>query len=277
MREEVTYAYLGNGIGVTKTHRGHRIFVYTKDLGLAPHIIMDGIWEWAIEHAILKLFSAGDTVVEVGCNMGYHTLAICDQLGPSGRFFGFEANPELFQLLRWSVDHNGFSTRARLYNHAVTQVPGEVQFTFDPTAVGGGHVASGDENAGTLLTVPGFPLDEVLPDLQDVALLRMDVEGFEPFVIRGAQGIVSRSPNIRIVVEWSVEMMSSRLDLSEFVREMHSQGFRAWAIDGESRFNPVAMEELLGLPHCEIAFARSDLALLNDRSVGREIRKLLGG
>jgi FkbM family methyltransferase len=263
MRQNVDYAYLGNGVGVTKTHRGHRIFVYTKDFGLSPHIIMSGVWEWAIEHAILKLFSPGDTVIEVGCNMGYHTLAMCDQLGSEGRLYGFEANPDVFKLLRWSVDHNGFMPRATLYNHAVTQVPGSVQFTFDPDAVGGGHVASDGVNAGHMLTIPGFPLDQVLPEVENVALLRMDVEGFEPFVIRGAQSIVRRSPDIKIVVEWSTEMMGSRLDLSEFIDEMSAIGFQAWRIDGHSQFIPVPMRELLLLPHCEIAFSKTDLALLN--------------
>jgi FkbM family methyltransferase len=262
MRDDVDYAYLGNGIGVTKTHRGHRIFVYTRDLGLTPHIIANGIWEWAIEHAILKLVAPGDTVVEVGCNMGYHSLAICGRLGPKGRFFGFEANPELFKLLRWSIDHNGFAPRATLYNHAVTQEPGEVEFTFDPEAVGGGHVANGD-NAGQYLSIPGFPLDQTLPTLENVALLRMDVEGFEPFVIRGARQILKRSPDLRIVVEWSVEMMGSRIDLTAFVAEMREAGFQAWSIDGNSNFLPVALDDLIGLPHCEVAFSRSDLARHN--------------
>lgn len=263
MRQDVDYAYLGNGVGVTKTHRGHRIFVYTKDFGLSPHIIMSGVWEWAIEHAILKLCSSGDTVIEVGCNMGYHTLAICDRIGSGGRLFGFEANPEVFELLRWSVDHNGFMPRTKLYNYAATEVPGDVQFTFNPGAVGGGHVMSDGVNAGQLITVPGHPLDSVLPDLANVALLRMDVEGFEPFVIRGAKHILERSPDISIVVEWSVEMMGSRLDLGGFVREMQEKGFSAWRIDGNSQFQPVAMSELLGLPHCEVAFSKSDLARFN--------------
>lgn len=267
MRSKLDYAYLGGGIGVTKTHRGHRIFVYTKDLGLSPHLIMDGIWEWGIEHAILKLFEPGATVIEVGCNMGYHTLAMCDRLGPDGRLYGFEANPELFDLLRWSVDHNGFFPRASLYNNAATEVRGEVQFTFEPTAVGGGHVSSDGSNVGTLITVPGLPLDEVLRDLRGVALLRMDVEGFEPFVIRGAKDIVDRSPDIRIVVEWSVPMMTSHgVDMQKFVEEMMSKGFKAWRIDGDSNFHPVPASQLLDLPHCEVAFSRSDLAKFNSET-----------
>lgn len=267
-RAELDYAYLGNGVGVTKTHRGHRIFVYTRDLGLAPHIIMSGIWEWGIEHAILKLIEPGDTVIEVGCNMGYHTLAMSDRIGPEGKLFGFEANPELFRLLRWSVDHNGFAGRTRIYNHAVTQDLGEVSFTFDPQAVGGGNVLTDPSRAEQqVITVPGIPLDETLGGLKNVNLLRMDVEGFEPFVIRGAKDILARSPDITIVVEWSVAMMGSRLDLSGFVSEMEANGFRSWTITGDSEFAPVPMNELVNLHHCEVAFSKSDLGRFNPAGV----------
>lgn len=265
MRQDVGYAYLGGGIGVTTTHRGHRIFVYTQDLGLSPHIIMTGVWEWAIEHAILKLVEPDHTIVEVGCNMGYHTLAMCDRIGSGGRLFGFEANPELFQLLRWSVDHNGFAPRVRIYNHAVTEVPGDVSFTFDPRAVGGGNVLTEKANAyDRVITVPGIPLDQTLADLSNVNLLRMDVEGFEPFVIRGAKKLFARSPDIKIVVEWSVSMMGGRTDLRAFLKEMDEAGFRAWTIDGQSNFNAVDFESLLTISHCEVAFSRTDLAIHND-------------
>lgn len=257
------YAYLGGGIGVTNTHRGHRIFVYTQDLGLTPHIIMSGIWEWAIEHAILKLVDPGMTVIEVGCNMGYHTLAICDRLGPDGKFYGFEANPEVFKLLRWSVDHNGFMPRAKLFNNAATQVPGEVQFTFDRSAVGGGHVMTNGVNSGEIITVKGIPLDDALPDVANVSLLRMDVEGFEPLVIRGAKQLLTRSPDLKIVVEWSVAMMGERVDLSEFLDEMAALGFKAFTIDGHSNFNPIDKAGLLNSPHCEVAFAKTDLTTFN--------------
>ncbi|WP_104663954.1 FkbM family methyltransferase [Ensifer adhaerens] len=264
MRAPADYAYLGNGVGVTKTHRGHRIFVYTKDFGLTPHIIMNGVWEWGIEHAILKLVGAGSTVVEVGCNMGYHTLAMAEAIGPDGKLFGFEANPEIYRLLHWSVDHNGFFPRAKLYNHAVTQVPGQVKFTYDPSAVGGGNVLNGDPKEGVkVITVPGVPLDETLATVSNVDLLRMDAEGFEPLIIRGAKGLIERSPNIKIVVEWSVLMMATRLNLGEFVKELEATGFRAWVIDGDSNFNSVAMSELTSLPHCEVTFSKSDISSLN--------------
>jgi FkbM family methyltransferase len=251
------YAYLGDGIGVTRTHRDHRIFVYTRDLGIAPHLIMSGTWEWAIEHAVRRLLSPGDTVIEAGCNMGYHSLAMADRIGETGRFFGFEANPELFTLLQWTMNHNHFTGRSTLYNHAVTETAGQVEFAYDRDGIGGGHVVSGPHVQREVISIAAYPLDETLADLSNVAMLRMDVEGFEPMVIRGARGIIERSPDIVIVAEWSVYMMGARVDLPAFVDELAAQGFRAWRIDPTARFQPVAMPELLDLPHCDVAFARS--------------------
>ena len=263
MRQPVGYAYLGGGIGVTNTHRGHRIFVYTRDLGLSPHLIMGGIWEWAIEHAILKLLQPSMTVVEVGCNMGYHTLAMADAIGPKGSIYGFEANPELYKLLYWSMAHNGFMPRARLFNHAVTQEPGRVQFTFTPEAVGGGNVVHGSPAPGAnVIEVDGKPLDETLAGTPSIDLLRMDAEGFEPFVIRGARKLIERSPHLRLVVEWSVEMMGARTGVPAFVRELADHGFNASVITGDSKFEPVEMSALVNLPHCEIALSRDSLSNL---------------
>ena len=114
-----------------------------------------------------------------------------------------------------------------------------------------------------VITVPGIPLDETLIELGGVSLLRMDVEGFEPMVIRGARRLIERSPDIAIVAEWSVPMMSIRVDLASFVEELEKSGFRAWQINGDARFVPVAMADLLTLPHCEVAFARIDLERFN--------------
>ena len=258
MRPEVGYAYLGGGTGITFTHRMHKILVYTKDYGLTPHLILHGEWERAIEEAVLRHVPTGGTVVEVGCNMGYHTLAMSEKLGPDGKLYGFEANPDVFRLLRWSLDLNGFLGRAKIYNHAVTEVEGEVQFQFNPIAVGGGNVVENNLGEGNqVIRVPGIPLDQTLADLPKVDLLRMDAEGFEPAILRGAQKLIVRSPEIVIICEWSVPMMASRVNLAAHIEWMYSLGFKAWRILSDASCEPVTQDQLLTIDHCEILFTRT--------------------
>ncbi len=261
MRPEVGYAYLGNGVGLTFTHRGHKILVYTRDFALSPHIILYGEWERAIEEAVLRQIKPGGTVIEVGCNMGYHTLAIVEKLGDKGQLYGFEANPELYRLLCWSLDLNGFKPRAQLYNHAVTDQPGDVTFQYIPEAVGGGNVVHhSPRQDATVLTIHGEPLDLTLPAIKDVDLLRMDAEGLEPAIIRGALNLIDRSPNIVIISEWAVSMMGPRTDLKGFIPLLTDRGFRCWRIDSDAGTTPIPIDQLLSLPHCELIFSRSDPA-----------------
>jgi FkbM family methyltransferase len=259
-RPLVPYAYLGDGVGLALTHRGHKILVLTKDFGIAPHIISEGLWEPNIERAILRLIQPGSVVVEVGCNVGYHTLAMAQAVGDAGHVYGFEANPKLFTLLRWSVDLNGLTPRSTLFNHAVTQAVGEVRFDYDPVSAGGGHVVTNAHREGpNAITVRSEPLDMSLRSVKSVDLLRMDAEGSEPNIIAGAADLLERSPNLRIVTEWSPIMMRHHANIGDFVKLLRSYAFRAWRIDNDSAFIPTELEMLETLAHCELVFSRDDL------------------
>lgn len=247
-------------MGLALTHRGHKILVFTKDFGIAPHIIANGIWETNIEGAILRLIEPGSTVVEVGCNIGYHTLAMAQTVGDNGHVYGFEANPKLFTLLHWSLDLNGLRPRTTLFNHAVTDKIGEVRFDYDPIAAGGGHVVTKDHREGpNAITTKSEPLDKTLGKLESIDLIRMDAEGSEPLIIAGAVELIGRSPKLRIVTEWSPTMMRHHADVGTFVALLRGFGFLAWRIDHDSQFEPIPIEELEALPHCELVFSRDDL------------------
>ncbi|MGE3986875.1 FkbM family methyltransferase [Pseudorhodoplanes sp.] len=259
-RSDVAYAYLGDGVGLALTHRGHKILVFTRDYGIAPHIIANGLWEPNIEKAIMRLIEPGATIVEVGCNVGYHTLAMAQAVGATGHVYGFEANPELFSLLRWSVDLNGLLPRTTLFNHAVTDAVGEVRFDFEPIAAGGGHVVTKDHREGPkAITVRSEPLDKTLDTLEAADLIRMDAEGSEPLIIAGAVKLLGRSPKLRIVTEWSPIMMRHHASVSEFIALLRSFAFLAWRIDHDAQFVTTPMDELEALPHCELVFSRDDL------------------
>lgn len=104
------------------------------------------------------------------------------------------------------------------------------------------------DSATDFITVKTKRLDDVLEDVSNVSLLRMDAEGSEPLIIRGARGVIERSPDLRIVMEWSVNMMSGAANTSDFIADLEQMGFRAWRIDGEAVFTPLQMSELENLP-----------------------------
>ena len=78
----------------------YKMYVDCNDVGLAPHLMLDGYWEMHVTEAILRFVRSGMTVVDVGANQGYFTMLLADLVGPNGRVFAAEPNTHMMTLLR---------------------------------------------------------------------------------------------------------------------------------------------------------------------------------
>jgi FkbM family methyltransferase len=150
---------------------------------------LDTYGEWA--EAEVQLFSQiirpTDTVVEVGANIGSHTLAIA-RLASEGRVHAFEPQPYVFSLLKKNVLDNGFKN-ITLWNAAVGSESGRAsmpfisansysQLNFGAVSI---HTKSSRRVGVRLLSIDN--IDEI----QQIDFLKIDVEGFEPQVLVGAK------------------------------------------------------------------------------------------
>jgi FkbM family methyltransferase len=120
---------------------------------------------------------SGDVLVDCGANVGLLTLVGASAVGPAGTVHSAEAHPRIFRFLAENVALNGFEN-VRLVHAAVGEKEGSI--TFSDGLDDGNHVVlSGGE-----LQVPMRRLDAVVPDVS-VRLLKIDVEGYEKFVLQG--------------------------------------------------------------------------------------------
>lgn len=256
------YAYLGRGRAVTVTHAGRLLLLDTRDVGMTPHLAISGEWERAVEDTVTGLLRPGAAVVEVGANLGYHTIAMADAVGRAGRVHAFEANPRLLPLLEASVALNGLSGRVAIHGKAAAAEPGEVALVVHPDHAGSGHleVAGGGPGYTERHLVEAVRIDDAVGSALEAAqLMRLDCEGAEPLALRGAEALIRRSPDLVIVLEWSVLMMRARVEVAEFVAWLRGLGFaHAWRIEAEGRV-PVEMATLPDLPHSELVLARRPL------------------
>jgi FkbM family methyltransferase len=142
------------------------------------------------EARILKqTITPGMTVVEVGANMGSHSVDMARACAP-GPFYAFEPQPRLFQILCANLALNDIGN-ALAYPDACGEVEGEAMVPLvDYTQPGnfGGLSLGGTDGPG--LAVRVRPLDTL--NLAACGLLKIDVEGFEAQVIRGARGTILR-------------------------------------------------------------------------------------
>lgn len=113
---------------------------------------------------ILNSLSRGDTFIDVGANVGFFAMLGALRVGPTGKVFASEPNPQNCELISQSAAANGFENIISLHNVAVDAAKGEILFT-KPGINSNGRVVNPVEAAdGKVETfrVEAVMLDEVL-------------------------------------------------------------------------------------------------------------------
>ena len=249
--------YLGDHTALTRTIYNQKIFVDTRDLSLAPHILLDGYWESWITKVFTSLLQPGMTAVDVGANIGYYSLLAGAHVGDTGKVFSFEANPAVFRLLAKSMEVNGFFGRSELVNKGVMDKAGELTFSSLRDHHGSSSFFMSPEVAEQFhdkiekISVPCISLDEFFrgrPESVDV--IKIDAEGAENNIIAGAVEVIGRNPQIKILMEYTARNRPA-------VEQLTSLGFNMWNIEQDSSLKPVSVLELDSKPGLEmLLFAR---------------------
>ncbi len=136
-----------------------------------------------------QLIQPGQVVVEAGANIGSHTIALAQQVGPNGLVIAFEPQRILFQTLCANLALNSIPN-VYCFNNAVGATPGSVlipHFNYWKEGNFGG-VSLGEYQSGE--PVPVVTLDSC--NLPRCNLLKADVEGMEQQVLQGAAGLIAR-------------------------------------------------------------------------------------
>lgn len=174
---------------VMADYRGLQVWVNLSD-GYVSFGVLNGSWENAEVDFMLSCLRPGDAVIDAGANIGVFTLQAARAVGETGRVYAFEPMRSTFGMLERSVRANGLQERCRLYNEGLGAAPSSGSFhrSSHATNPGSSYIsadASGDEQ------IRIRPIDAVEAE-RPVRFLKIDVEGFEPHVIRGATNMLRR-------------------------------------------------------------------------------------
>lgn len=185
------------------------------------------------EVALLRrLIRPGDVVVDVGANIGFYSLLFSRLVGEGGRVHAFEPSRDNWDLLLKNIRLNSLtnviSNRAALSDRA-----GKSTLYVNKES---GLNSLGKTHRGEVSHVEEVPcttLDDYLASekISKVNLLKIDVEGYDGHVLRGARELLDREKDLAICCELA-ELNFAPLGFSvdDVIRWMAERGFDAWEI-----------------------------------------------
>ena len=174
--------------------------------------------------------------LDVGANIGYHTLFACSRVGAQGRVIAIEPNPDNCRLIQASAKRNGFSN---LVLHQIAVADRRRTVSLKVTAGSNGHISLNDPIAGTEAVM----LDDLLQNERSVDVVKIDIEGAEPLALRGMAVALKRYRPIIITEFMPIGLQEvSGVDGEAYLKLIRSSGYSLHLLDRQS---PVSDEEIL--------------------------------
>lgn len=194
----------------------------------------EGRWDPHVEACIHRILRPGQTAIDVGANLGYMTAVMARCVGPAGRVWAFEPVDETYELLELCRALNALDhvTPVRL---ALGATDGSIDITYDRRHSGLATMHP-ERVGGELQKVPLRSLDALVAAGQVTrpALIKIDVEGHELDVLRGARAtIADASPTIVFEVNERAATAAgwTLADAAELLTSVSAYSF--WLIDGD--------------------------------------------
>ena len=203
-------AQLGDYETTTQTRDGDK---FSVDLAsdLEWQLWAFGQYEPEIGELFSRIVEPGDLCIDVGANVGIHAVRLAQLVGPTGGVVAIEADEEICLRLRRNICLNDLSNVEVLQAAASVRGEGVAQL-HKPDASdsnhGSGSLLPHSHLSGKVQSVPTVALDDIVS--QPVALIKIDVEGYEDRVLLGAEQIL-RDAQPTIVMEYSPSLMTNEV------------------------------------------------------------------
>ncbi len=173
---------------LTQTRHGEML-VNRHDIYIGRSLEVYGEFSEGEIALLLTLLSAGDCIIDVGANIGAHTIPFAQAVGAGGTVHAMEPQRIVFQSLCANVALNNL-TNVHCYQAAAGSKAGEIivpELDYSKPNNFGGLELGGHRNGES---VPVITIDSL--QLPNCRLIKIDVEGMEQEVLQGARDTISR-------------------------------------------------------------------------------------
>lgn len=178
---------------------GMKLSVPYKDAHVGMYLITKGEFEPLSTKVFLDLLDSSSVVVDVGANFGYYTV-LGAKKSSSGRVYSFEPGKSNFRVLKKNINLNGLHN-VYAEEIALGNSNEEASFREDSIHSGRSEVDPKGKNKVQMKTLDSYA---DINGLDSVDFIKIDVEGYELEVLKGASNLIARSGNMHALLEFNI-------------------------------------------------------------------------
>jgi FkbM family methyltransferase len=201
-----------------------RLFFLTRALGI-------GRRGRALEYNyhLPHLVKRGDTVIDIGANLGYYTRPIADIIGAEGRVYAVEPVPVIFDVLKRNTAGRRNVT---LLNYALGSEERTIEMANDSVAAAGyfgtgrNFVSDGELSGEAIrFTAQMVRGSRLFAEVGKIDFIKCDIEGYERVVIPELKPLIERHhPTVLIETDGDTR--------HEIIKMFTDMGYRAYMLEG---------------------------------------------
>ena len=204
--------------------------IYGFDMHLNPEpnseiydIYYLGFYEPGTLHVNAACLRPGDTYIDVGASIGLMSLHAARLVRPSGNVIAFEPTQRSFEVFGKSVEVNGFRN-IRILKQGLANDKGTIPIYLNRACPS--MVSEGKDEPFEMVEIDR--LDDVLKreGISKVRMIKVDVEGFELEVLKGARELLSGKDAPILCIEYMSALIGKQgNDLFSFIKSVNAYSF----------------------------------------------------
>jgi FkbM family methyltransferase len=216
------------GQKTVRTRYGFRMRLDLADW-LGQYIYLTGGYEPSTARLIAGLIQPGDTVIDIGANAGFFTLLAATRVRESGRVLAFEPIPAVRAALETNIKLNGVHW-VSLHGTALSNAAGTLTMYEGPRNHRGLSSLRPLDRAAATHIVAVKRLDDWLPVLDRVKLIKLDVEGAEQHVVEGMAALISRDMPYIVVEVTDAYLQKMGHSATSLLSLLNEKGYQIYRI-----------------------------------------------
>ncbi|WP_026486300.1 FkbM family methyltransferase [Caldanaerobius polysaccharolyticus] len=243
--------YIGNNRVLVSTQWGGMLLVSSDDLSLSPTLITRGVYDVGLTNYLIKTIKPGNTVVDIGANLGYFTVLMGYLVGPNGRVLSYEANPNIFALLQDNISMNYLNKQVNVINKAIYSDYSQLKFYVTSRFMGNSSIHKHNENYQNNYKVDEYieievdaePLDAHIDEIEYIDFVKVDIEGGEYHALKGMEKLISAGKIDTISFELNKNMLQDDYNcLYKYLKSYSA--FKYYIVNDKGDIIPMEVDDI---------------------------------